>query len=152
MKHNDDRYDNVVNIDGSRYRESKEVKRPNRGLIYKLTPEVIGAGILILIFLYLVINVLIYRSKTQVSVFDVQAQSIGYQTKFTGICLRNENIVDSEASGYLNYYIGNGCRVAKNGIVYSVDSSDKIYNDLNASLDDVKLSSDEISRIKNIMK
>ncbi|MCR5766957.1 MAG: hypothetical protein K6G45_00500 [Lachnospiraceae bacterium] len=151
MKQQDDRYDNVVNIDGSRYKEGKEVKKPNRGLIYKLTPEVIGAGILILIFIYLVINVLIYRSKKQVSVFDVQAQSIGYSTKFSGICLRNENLVNSEASGYLNYYIGNGCRVAKNGIVYSVDSSDKIYNSLSASYEDTKLSSDEISRVKNII-
>ncbi|MCR5324766.1 MAG: hypothetical protein K6E85_16030 [Lachnospiraceae bacterium] len=151
MKQKDDRYDNVVNIDGSRYREGKEVKRPNRGFINKLTPEVIGAGILILIFLYLIINVLIYRSKKQVSIFEVQAQDIGYSTAFTGICLRNEKVVTSQASGYLNYYIGNGCKVAKNGIVYSIDSSNKIYNSLNASLEDTKLTKDEIIRLKNII-
>ena len=55
MNRIDDRYDNVVNLDGSRYREGKEVKRARRGILYKLTPEVIGAGILILVFLYLLI-------------------------------------------------------------------------------------------------
>lgn len=151
MKQKDDKNDNVVNIDGSRYREGKEVKRPNRGFINKLTPEVIGAGILILIFLYLIINVLIYRSKKQVSIFEVQAQDIGYDTTFTGICLRDEQVIRSQASGYLNYYIGNGCKVAKDGIVYSVDSSNRIYNSLNASMEDTKLTKDEIVRLKNII-
>ena len=107
--------------------------------------------ILILIFLYLIINVLIYRSKKQVSIFEVQAQDIGYSTTFTGICLRSEKVVTSEASGYLNYYIGNGCKVAKDGIVYSVDSSNKIYNSLNASMEETKLTKDEILRLKNII-
>ena len=151
MNRRDDRYDNVVNLDGSRYREGKEVKRARRGILYKLTPEVIGAGILILVFLYLLINVLIYRSKKQVSVFEVQSQDIGYKTSFPGICLRDEHIVTAENSGYLNYYIGNGCKVAKNGVVYSVDTSNKIYNDINSTMNDIKLTSDEITRIKNVI-
>ena len=151
MKKNQDDYKNIVNIDGSRYRSDKPVKKPNRGLWGKLTPEFIGVGILFLIFLYLIINIMIYRSKKQVSIFEVQAQNIEQDSIFEGICIRDEKIVTAPMSGYLNYYIGNKCKASKNSIVYSIDSSDAMYTAISTSMDDIILDSEEISRIKNVI-
>ncbi|MCR5684285.1 MAG: hypothetical protein K6G81_02540 [Lachnospiraceae bacterium] len=147
----DQRRRNVVGIDGLEYREGRKIKSPNRGFFSHLTPEVIAAAILALIFLYLIINVMIYRSKKQVSIFEVQSQSIGYDKTFTGICIRSEELVRAAASGYINYYIANGGKASKNSIVYSVDSASTIYNTLGAQAGELKLSEDEIGRIKNVI-
>ena len=142
---------NVVSIDGTGYREGKRIKSPNRGFFNRLTPEAIGAAILALIFLYLLINVMIYKSKKQVSIFEVQAQSIGYDKTFTGICVRSEELVKSDASGYTNYYVAGGGKTARNSIVYSVDSSSTIYNTLKAQAGELKLSDDNILKLKNVI-
>ncbi len=141
--------DNIVNIDGSRFTGTGRNKY-SRGFLSKITPEHIGAAVFLLVFIYLCINLYIYATKQQVSIYEVQAQNLSYDRSYPAVCLRDEQLVSSTYSGYVNYYIQSGRKCAKSAIVYSVDSSgNSVYSALNASLEDISLSSDEIRKIKS---
>lgn len=147
MRRENDR-DNIVNIDGSRFTGSGR-NRYSGGFLSRITPEHIGAAVFLLVFIYLCVNLYIYATKEQVSIYEVQAMNINYDTSFPGICLRNEELVSSDWSGYVNYYIQSGRKCAKNSIVYSIDASgNNVYSALNKSLEDIRFTSDEIRKVK----
>ena len=144
--------DNIVNFDGSKRGPNYESpKKPKKSIVSKLKPEYLGAAIFVLIFVYLVINLYIYYTKEQLSIYEVQAENISYSTVFKGIAVRDEEIVYSDEAGYVNYYIQSGKRVAKDNIVYSVDKSSEIYNTISGSSGELSLDSDEIREIKNVV-
>lgn len=144
--------DNIVNFDGSKRGPNYESpKKPKKSIVSKLKPEYLGAAIFVLIFVYLVINLYIYYTKEQLSIYEVQAENISYSTVFKGIAVRDEEIVYSDEAGYVNYYIQSGKRVAKDNIVYSVDKSSEIYNTISGFSGELSLDSDEIREIKNVV-
>ncbi len=145
----DQENDNIVNIDGSRFTGTGR-NRYSKGLLSRITPEHIGAAVFLLVFIYLCINLYIYATKEQVSIYEVQAQNLSYDRSYPAVCIRDEQLVSSGYSGYVNYYIQNGRKCAKSSVVYSVDASgSNVYTALNASLEDISLSSDEIRKIKS---
>ena len=148
MRRDSDR-DNIVNIDGSRFTGSGKNKY-SRGFLSRITPEHIGAAVFLLVFIYLCVNLYIYATKKQVSIYEVQAMNISYDTSFPAICIRNEQLVTSDYSGYVNYYIQSGRKCAKHSVVYSVDASgNNVYSALNKSLEDIRFTSDEIRKVKS---
>ncbi len=115
-------------------------------------PAIIGAVVFAFVFIYLCVNLYIYWKKDQVSIYEVQAEALNFDTSFDGICIRSEELAEAAYSGYVNYYIGQGNRVAKNGVVYSVDASgDNIYNRLNADYENIIFNTDQIAQVKNIL-
>ncbi len=148
MRRENDRDNNIVNIDGSRFKGSGR-NRYSKGFLSKITPEHIGAAVFLLVFIYLCVNLYIYATKEQVSIYEVQALNINYDTSFPAICLRNEELVTSDYSGYVNYFIQSGRKCAKHSVVYSVDASgNNVYSALNKSLEDIRFTSDEIRKVK----
>lgn len=140
---------NVYSIeDGSKVSES-ELKRRNKESF--ISPSRIGALIFILVFAYLAINLYIYSKKEQVGIYEVQGYDLNYDTEFTGLCLRNDEVVTSPYSGYANYFIRNGARTAKNSVVFSVDSGSSVYNKLKASYEDIVFSEEDIATVKSLI-
>lgn len=84
----------------------------------------IGMVVFFIIFLYMVINIIIYMSKDQIAVVEIQNGSIVDNGYYTGIILRSEKVVAAQSSGYINFYVGNGEKVAKDGNVYMVSASE----------------------------
>ena len=85
----------------------------------------IGMVIFFIILVYLIINVIIALCKDSVSVVEVQNGSIVDNGYYTGIILRSEEVVYSKGSGYINFYVNNGDKVAKDGNVYMLAASDQ---------------------------
>ena len=145
----DQENDNIVNIDGSRFTGTGRNKY-SRGFLSRITPEHIGAAVFLLVFIYLCINLYIYAAKEQVSIYEVQGQNLSYDRSYPAVCIRDEKLVSSTYSGYVNYYIQNGRKAAKSSIIYSVDASgNNVYSALNSNFEDISLSSDEIRKIKS---
>lgn len=146
---NDNRYDNIRNFDGTPYegnRKNNERKRANR-----IKPTHAILVIFAVVFIYLCINLGIYMTKNKVSVFEVEAADVAYQTDFTGICIRNERIVCSEHAGTVNYYIVNGKRASRSSIVYSIDAGGSVAAKLKEDFDLNMLNADEIRQIKSVI-
>ena len=82
----------------------------------------VNIGIIIfgVIFIYLVVTVLTYVTAKHVSVYEVREGSILKDNAYTGIILRQEEIVNTEADGYINYFATEGSKVGKKTSVYSI--------------------------------
>ena len=73
----------------------------------------VGVVLFGIIFIYLVVTVLIYVTGRRVSVYEVREGSILKDTAYKGIVLREEEVVASEAEGYINYFAIEGSKVGK---------------------------------------
>lgn len=110
----------------------------------------IGLVIFVVIFVYLVVEIVLSINKITPSVYCVEHSYIDNNFYVTGIAIRDEMLVNATDSGYISYYIRDGERVGKNATVYTVDETGTIYDYLaeNAS-DSLKLSAEDYELVKN---
>ena len=92
--------------------ESPQKKNTNIGLI------IFG-----IIFIYLIATIVLYITAPHVTVYEVRQGSILKDNAYTGLALREENIVYSDAEGYANYYVENNSKIRVGTKVYTI--SDK---------------------------
>lgn len=83
----------------------------------------IGLLLFGVIFIYLVITILAYITEKHVSIYEVREGSILKDTSFTGIILREEQVVNSDSEGYVNYFITEGSKVGIKSNVYSISKN-----------------------------
>ena len=86
-------------------------------------PLNINLGIIIfsVIFIYIIICVFLYFTQKQIQPYEVRTGSLSMDSVYQGIALREETIVSSTDSGYINYYAREGERVGAGKLVCSVD-------------------------------
>ncbi|MGN0204900.1 MAG: HlyD family efflux transporter periplasmic adaptor subunit [Coprococcus sp.] len=107
----------------------------------------IGLIIFIIIFLYMVAIGIMYLTKNHISFCEVQPGRIVDSDSFTGFIIRNENLVGAVKSGYVNYFINDGDRAAKNSNVCMIDrrqtdtNNDNIQNNTVYTFNDSDYSS-----------
>ena len=130
---------------------SKITKLHKRSLLNHMRAEYFCAVIFVIIFIYIIINFLVYAGKNKVSIYEVQGDNISTESKYTGIALRTENIVSSDYAGYINYYIQNGKRSAKNGVIFSIDEGSSLYNEITDKTGVDQLQDNDIKSIKNVI-
>ena len=108
----------------------------------------IGAIIFFVLFLYIGINVILYMKKDHLAIYEVVEQTISDDNTCQGIILREEEVVNTSQAGYVNYYIKDGEKVAKNSVVYSLDQNGDIAETLAESSGSIKLTSKDIASIR----
>lgn len=110
----------------------------------------IGLIIFVVIFAYLIIEIVLSLNKITPSVYCVEHSYIDNNFYVTGVAIRQEKLVNAIDSGYISYYIRDGERVGKNAIVYTVDETGSVYDYLaeNAS-DSLKLGDEDYTLVKN---
>lgn len=112
----------------------------------------IGIVIFLVILVYVLFHVYTFFTKTEIPLYEVQPGEVHVTSHCDGMILREEELVYTEIAGYLNYYFGEGSRIAKNSTVYSIDSNRDIYNLLSGSAGEIKLSGDDLSELKKILQ
>jgi hypothetical protein len=90
-----------------------------------------------------------YLKRDHISIYEVTEKSIADDNRFKGIVLRDETVYYTSSAGYINYYVSEGERVGKNDIIYSVDESGNIYNQIMDHDGEQTISSDDSARIRN---
>lgn len=115
---------------------------------YKKKPHLnIGVILFGVIFFYLIVMIILYFSKSKTAVYEVREGSILKDTTFTGIALREENVVYADKDGYVNYFFESGKKVATGKNVY-VLTKDAILDDgAQESNDEVNLRTDNWSNL-----
>lgn len=109
----------------------------------------IGLVVFIVIFVYILSNFISYLTREHVSIFEVEAGGIVDEDVFSGVVLRDEEIVRTAASGYINFYIPDGEKAAKNSnvcVITKADSADKGSSGQTA--DNFALTRDDFSSIR----
>ncbi|MBR3772040.1 MAG: hypothetical protein IKL07_07210 [Clostridium sp.] len=130
------------------------MSRKNRNVVKYRKPFRLNVGsvIFLFIFIYLVIIVISYFSSSRSTIYEVVQKKIADNNTCEGIILRSEKVKTNDTTGYINFYVKDGDRVAKNATVYSVDESGKIYDMLVANETDQALSSEDSMRVRNYLK
>lgn len=91
--------------------------------IYKKKTNLnIGVILFGVILVYLVVTILTYVTAKHVSVYEVREGSILKDNSYTGVVLREEMLVTTSDTGYINYLVAEGGKVGKLTNVYSISS------------------------------
>ncbi len=112
----------------------------------------IGIIIFLVILIYVLVHVYTFFTKSEISLYEVQPGEIYITTQCDGMILREEQLVYTDIAGYINYYFGEGSRVAKNCTIYSIDSNRDMYDLLAGSSTEIKLSGDDLSDLKELLQ
>lgn len=96
----------------------------------------IGLVIFGIIFFYVMFYVYSYFTSVRVSVYEVIPGSIAVDNSYTGLALRQEEIVTSDNTGAINYYIKDGSKAGTGDLVCSIDSDGSIAKQINAASQD----------------
>lgn len=90
----------------------------------------IGMIIFGVIFIYVIICVVMYFQTSHIVRYEVKEGSLTTDTIYRGIILRDETVVYAQTAGYVNYYACEGERVAKNDLLYIVDETGRLNDEL----------------------
>lgn len=86
----------------------------------------IGMMIFMVIFIYVVICVVMYFKTDHIVGYSVMEGSLTSNKIYTGIALRDEEIVVSQDAGYINYFAREGERAAVGNLIYTVDETGRL--------------------------
>lgn len=112
----------------------KTMKKNSKIVKYPKTLNInIGVIFFLLIFIYLMFNVYTYLTAKHVSYYEVDAGSIRIQTTYTGLALREEQVIYSGADGYVNYYLKDNSRAKCGSLICSVDENGDIAGQISGT-------------------
>ena len=83
----------------------------------------IGFIVFAILFIYLTITVVVNLMKENISVCRVEEGQIVNSASFTGVCIRDEEVINATGNGYINYYVGDGDKIASSGSIYLLNSN-----------------------------
>lgn len=78
------------------------------------------------ITIYIFVLIYMYFHSSPVRGYEIQMGSLSTSQYYTGIALRDEEIINASHNGYINYYVREGERVSSRDNVYSIDESGKL--------------------------
>lgn len=125
--------------------------KKNQKVIKFHNVPVINIGVIIFGLIFIFLGVQIFRSFKQVRVSVYEVQKSYMDTNITGsaMAIRQEVLVSTDMSGYINYYIRNGQKVRKNATVYTLDTTGSLSDLIaDASGDGVTLNAAGYTEIK----
>ena len=103
-----------------------------RNTYHKKTPRLnLGMMFFGIIFVYIVVCVFMFFTTKHVAGYQVKKGSLFVNNMYTGLALREENIINSNYSGYLNYYVSEGSRIGAYKMVCTVDEGGRIQDIMN---------------------
>lgn len=111
----------------------------------------LGMVIFGVIFIYIIICVVSYfLNDKNIKSYTVMTGSLSSDNVYTGLALRDEQVIYSDYSGYINYYAREGERVGSGQLVCTVDESGQLKEILNEqSADESTLSDSDLSELKS---
>ncbi len=112
----------------------------------------IGIVIFLVILIYVLFHVYTFWTKTEIPLYEVQPGELYITSQCDGMILREEELVYTDIAGYINYYYGEGSRVAKNCTIYSIDSNRDIYDLLSGSATEIKLAGEDLADLKQLLQ
>ncbi len=110
----------------------------------------IGMIIFGVVFVYVVICVIMYFQTGRIVRYEVKEGSLTTEKTYRGVIIREETVVYADVAGYVNYYAREGERVAKNDLVYVMDETGRLNEEMDTvSLGENSLSNRELSEFRN---
>jgi hypothetical protein len=116
---------------------------------YKKRRELnVGVLVFLFIFVYVIISVYLFFTKEHLSIYEVKEGSTSDNNIFTGLIIRDEEVIETNNAGYITYYHRDGDRVAKNSTIFTVDKNQSNL-DLLGDSDSIKISKEDSAEINH---
>lgn len=96
------------------------------------------------LFVYMVFGAVLYMMSSHIESYQVTSGPLSRNETYTGLALREENIVKADSSGYVNYYAREGNKINANGAVYALSNS-------KTPEVEAKLDQEDLDQIRNDM-
>jgi len=126
-------------------RKKKKVKKYRKPLNLNIGMLIFGA-----VFIYVIICVIAYFQSSHIVRYEVQEGSLATNNIYRGIVIRDESVITAETAGYVNYFAREGERVAKDDLVYIIDETGRLNEELaDSSLGENSLSDRELAEFRN---
>lgn len=121
---------------------------------YKKTINInIGAIFFAVMMIYIIVCIVMYFKSGPVYGYEVKKGSLSESNVFRGIAIRDEKIVESPYSGYINYFAREGEKCGAYKMVCTVDGSGKLKDYVDSKKIEGNLLSDkDLLEIKNEVK
>jgi len=98
--------------------------------VYKKKHNInIGSVLFGVILIYLLVTIFAYVTANHVAVYEIQEGSILRDTSYYGMILREETVVKSEKSGYINFFATEGSKVGRLTDVYSISKEELKFDE-----------------------
>ena len=136
----------------SKKRKQKPEETRNKKITSFRKPISFNPGVLVflVIFVYMIVMVVSYFRQTHITPYEVKLGSLAINNTYKGVILRNEKVITSDFSGYINYYAREGEKVNAYSMVYTVDSTGKLAEMVNdETTDDSTISNESLTDIRN---
>ena len=110
----------------------------------------IGMIIFGVIFIYVVVCVIMYFQTSRIVRYEVKEGSLATDNIYRGVIIRDETVIYNQAAGYIDYCAREGERVAANALVYIVDETGKLSQELEElGMGENTLSNRELSEFRS---
>lgn len=110
----------------------------------------IGMIIFGVIFIYVVVCVIMYFQTSRIVRYEVKEGSLATNNIYRGVIIRDETVIYNQAAGYIDYCAREGERVAANALVYIVDETGKLSQELEElGMGENTLSNRELSEFRS---
>ena len=90
----------------------------------------IGIVICAIIFSYVVVRLFTYLTTEKITIYEVKDGSIVSDHTYRALILRDEVVVNADMDGYVYYFAASGGRVGVKSMIYAVDETGSIINNL----------------------
>lgn len=125
--------------------------KKNKKIVRYKRPLNINVGTIIfaIIFLYLIFSVYTYLKREKIQFYEVVDGGIVSSRMYTGVILREEQVRNTDRTGYINYYLREGKRASVNSRIYSLDETGNLDAQLKKNAENgSSLSDDSIADLK----
>lgn len=130
----------------------KPIKKQNNVLSFENFDGLrLNIGLLIagVILVYILVVVIIFLNSNHIERHEVREGSLAVNNTYTGIAIREEQVVLNTSAGYTNFYIYDGERTAVGDLVYTVDETGRLETSVGASFEESKLSDKELREFRS---
>lgn len=107
---------------------------------------VVGTFILLIYIIYIVS---VYAKKTKIYSYQVKAGTLTETSIYTGFAIRDEEIIKSNDTGYIDYFAREGEHVGVGDMVYTIDESGSLSELINDNQGENSLSKADLNVLKN---
>lgn len=102
------------------------------------------------IIVYVVFFVLQYLKAEPIRAYEVTMGTLASAKNYTGIAIREEEIITSPYNGYINFFVREGDRISTRDVVYSIDESGRLSDYINQNnMGEDNYTNEELSDIKS---
>lgn len=125
-------------------------KGPRKVVKMKRRHSKVTGAFLILFAAYVLFLGFQSATKEHVSIYEVTEKKISDDNLVRGIIIRNEKLVTSSQSGYINYYVADGTKVGAKTRIYSIDQTGQIFDQItDIQTDSITLSKQNTNDIRS---